>query len=351
MKLGNVSQSIVPVPKYFLNNKSIDLIYPYNQTETNFNSKKIFKKKGRVNKSYFRTRDLLSLNLDFNVNKNPRTNNYRATMENTKKYIPIYHIKKLKNNAEMKGTYFPDVIYRNNIKQISKSNAPTKTDFQNYLEYKNSSNIEKKINSDLLSELIHNTKNLIQKINMKFDLKSWNQFDSRTTLNLFHQPAYSPITDFNKNTTGSKEAFIEALRSKALGLKTISNKTKQSLKKCLRRNETEKYRKEFEKRNQRFKTEILVKNSKNNFLKLKKNNMEKPFYNKKDMEFILENKSITSRANRTKLYKEFPTALREEFIDKRIYKNKNLFKINDLENNKLSDCKQNKEVEPYSKDK
>ena len=160
---------------------------------------------------------------------------------------------------------------------------------------------------------------------MKFDLKSWNQFDSRTTLNLFHQPAYSPITDFNKNTTGSKEAFSEALRSKALGLKTISNKTKQSLKKCLRRNETEKYRKEFEKRNQRFKTEILVKNSKNNFLKLKFNNTRRPLYNRKDSDFIWENKAITNRLNKTKLYKDFPSAIREEFIEKRIYKNKRLF--------------------------
>ena len=45
MKLGNVSQSIVPVPKYFLNNKSIDLIKSYSKTETNFSPKNNIHKK------------------------------------------------------------------------------------------------------------------------------------------------------------------------------------------------------------------------------------------------------------------------------------------------------------------
>ena len=44
-----------------------------------------------------------------------------------------------------------------------------------------------------------------------------------------------------------------------------------------------------------------------------------------DREFIWENKAITNRLNKTKLYKDFPSAIREEFIEKRIYKNKRLF--------------------------
>ena len=350
MKLGNVSQSIVSVPKYFLENKSIDLIRSYNETSSNFNSKKIFKNKNRINKSYYRTRDILSLNLDFNINLNPRINNYKSTIENTKKYIPLYHIKKLKNNAEMKGTYFPDIIYMNNIKKVSKSNDLKKSNFQKYREYKNSTNFEKKINPDLHSDIIHNTKNLIQKINMNFDLKTWNQFDSRTTLNLFYQPAYSPLTDYNKKNLSSKEAFNETLKEKAQRLKTISNKAKESIQKSLNKNRIEKSRNEIEKRNKRLNTEILVKNSKNNFLKLRYNNMTKPSYNKKDSEFILENKAITSRLNRTKMYKGFPSALREEFMDKRIYKNKNLFKASEFENNKLAERKYIIKVENNSKE-
>jgi hypothetical protein len=73
MKLGNVSQSIIPVPKFFLNKRSIDLFPSYYQTETNSserNSRKSNKnKKNSQNqkirhKSYYRTKDLLSLNCD-----------------------------------------------------------------------------------------------------------------------------------------------------------------------------------------------------------------------------------------------------------------------------------------------
>ena len=75
MKLGNVSQSIVPVPKYFINNKSIDLVSLYSKTDTNFSPKRNIRKKRKSrNKSYYRTRDILSINSDFNYNLNPRYN-------------------------------------------------------------------------------------------------------------------------------------------------------------------------------------------------------------------------------------------------------------------------------------
>ena len=329
MKLGNVSQSIVPVPKYFLNNKSIDLISLYNKTDINFSPKiNIRNKKKSKNKAYYRARDILSVNLDFNYNLNPRHNQIKSFYLNSKKYIPLYNIKQLKNNAEMKGTYFPDIIYTNNIKNIQRNNnekKESKTVIQKYQEYKKSTNIEQKINPDLHSDLIHNTENLITKINMNFDFKRWDEFDSRTTMNLFHQPAFSPLTDYNKNNKSEKDLFNETLREKAIGLKTISNKAKASIQKILYENDLEKNMNELRDKNKMKKLGILVENSKNNFLKLKNNNKEKPLYNKKDNNFILENKTITNRLNRTKLYKDFPSAIKEEFIEKRIYKNKRLF--------------------------
>ena len=48
MKLGNVSQSIIPVPKFFLNKKTIDLFTSYNTTEAKSserNTRKIKKRK------------------------------------------------------------------------------------------------------------------------------------------------------------------------------------------------------------------------------------------------------------------------------------------------------------------
>ena len=329
MKLGNVSQSIVPVPKYFLNNKSIDLIPLYSKTESNFSPRRKLRNKNLKNKSYYRQRDILSLNLDFNINHNPRLNHKSL---NEKKYIPIYYLKKYKNNAEIKSTYFPDIIYVNNINNIKtiktyndKGKNNTKTSLQQYKEYIRETNIEKKINPDLRYDIIHNTKNLISKINMNLDLKRWDEFDSRITSNLFHQPAYSPLSDFIKNDKSDKVLFTETLQEKAKSLKTISTKAKFVIQKNLEKNEWEKNEGEYTKKINKEKIDIMIENSKNNFLKLKYNNMERPSYNEKDTKFIMENKSITSRLNRTKLYKDFPSALKEEFIEKRIYKNKNLF--------------------------
>ena len=332
MKLGNVSQSIVPVPKYFLNNKSIDLIPFYSKTESNFSPRRKQRKNNLKNKSYYRQKDILSLNLDFNINHNPRLN-HKSFNENKKKYIPLYYIKKYKNNAEMKSTYFPDITYANNINNIKtiknyndKGKNNNKNSMQQYKEYIKETNIEKKINPDLRCDIIHNTKNLISKINMNFDLKRWDEFDSRVTSNLFHQPAYSPLTDYNQNEKSDKDIFSETLKEKAKGLKTISNKAKITIQKNLYKSELEKNENEYKKQINKKKIEILMENSNNNFLKLKYNNMERPLYNNEDKKFIFENRSITNRLNRTKLYKDFPSALKEEFIEKRIYKNKNLFK-------------------------
>ena len=327
MKLGNVSQSIVPVPKFFLNNKSIDLIRQYSKTETNFSPRKNFSMKKKLKNRYYRARDILSLNLDFNINLNPRFNHMKSISENKKKYIPLYLTKKFKNNSEIKGTYFPDIIYINNLKTIQKysEKGKNKTVMQQYKEYKKSNNIEQKINPDLRSDIIHITENLLTKINYNLDFERWKEFDARTKFNLFYQTAYSPLTDYNKENITERDAFRETLREKAMGLKIISNKAKATIQKSVFQNELEKNLNEKEEKNNAKKIGILVKNSKNNFLKLKYNNMKPPKYNKKDEDFIKENRMITERLNRTKLYKNFPSAIREEFIEKRIYKNNRLF--------------------------
>ena len=160
---------------------------------------------------------------------------------------------------------------------------------------------------------------------MDIDFERWKKFDSRTTMNLFFQPAYSPLTDFNQNNKSEKDNFRDTLKNKAMGLTTISNKAKAAIQKSIYENELEKKCDELEEKKRAKKLEILIENSKNNFLKLRFNNTNRPSYNLNDREFIWENKAITNRLNRTKLYKDFPSPIREEFIEKRIYKNKRLF--------------------------
>jgi hypothetical protein len=341
MKLGNVSQSIIPVPRFFLNKRSLDLFSPYNQTETSSsrsNSKKNEKKKkikinnGR-NKSYYRTKDILSLNCDLNINLNPRSWNRRSTIENRKKYIPLYHRNKYRNNAEMKETFFPDILDMNNPSKTCE--IPGKqSGLQKYKEYKKKTNIEQIVNPDLRKDIMHNTQNLLERINMNYDLKKWNDFDSRTTLNRFHQTAYSPLTDVIQNNVSDKDVFSSTLREKALGLKLISPMSKEAINKVFYEKEFEKNMKECEEKISKENANSLLLNNRSNFLQLRYNNCDAPQYNEKDKKFIIENLRSTNKLNRTKMYKDFPSSIKEEFKEKKIYNIKKQLKLSEFNNDR-----------------
>ena len=77
------------------------------------------------------------------------------------------------------------------------------------------------LKKDLRKEIIENTKNLLDRINVAYDMNRWNDFDCRTTMNNVLQTAYSPITDMIQNTTDYKEEFLKTLDQKSLSLKKI----------------------------------------------------------------------------------------------------------------------------------
>ena len=102
MKLGNVSQTIVPVPNFFIDRETrkIESFNLYNKTNINIfnkinkkkrpslkmksqldleetssdNSKVIPKLSFRVENKLFRDQDILTTFYDLNINKNPRFN-------------------------------------------------------------------------------------------------------------------------------------------------------------------------------------------------------------------------------------------------------------------------------------
>lgn len=321
MKLGNVSQSIIPVPKFFLNKRSIDLFESnYNtkqsiSTERDINStskkKKIFQKNKR-NKSYFRTKDILSLNCDLNINLNPRSFSRQSITDNKERYLPLYHRNRYQSNAELKETYFPDITDMNAPK--TNYSIPIKqSNLQKFKDYKKKLNIEKIVNPDLRSDIMNNATNLIKRINMNYNIKKWNDFDSRTTFNRFHQTAYSPITDVIQNNLSDKDAFSMTLREKALTLKTISNKAKDSIIKSIDKKDFIRSMKNCEEKINNDKVDLLLEKNRKNFLRLKYNNCDGPKYNEKDTKFIFENKTVTDKINRTKLYNGFPSSIKEEF--------------------------------------
>ena len=327
MKLGNISQTIVPVPKYFLNKKTVDLFTQSKPNQTSPESKN--EKKTTRNHSYYRTKDILTLNFDFNINHNPRLNERQTTLDNIKKYIPIYHKYNFPDDSEKKS-YFPNIIDMNapKLEKVTKL-----TNYQKFKEYKKKLIFEDIINPKLRDDIMNNTQNLLRKINMNYDLKEWNDFDSRTTFNKFYQTVYSPISNVIKHLPNDKDVFSSTLREKALKLTTINSRAKESIYRNIKQKESEKSFSD-EKNNPKFcRTGTNMFNKFNKFLNLEYNNCDNPQYNKKDKKFIDDNKYITQAINRTKLYKDFPSSIREEFNQKVFYKKKKQLKMNELEGN------------------
>ena len=317
MKLGNISQTIVPVPKFF--------------TDKNTRTVEIFKSitnkrdLGRRNNSYFRSRDLLTTNCDLNINNNPRTFHHEWEGSEEVKYIPLYYRGIYPNNAEKKQTYFPNIIDTFKVKKIDR---PTiKNEFQNAKKFLKHTDLNNFLKKDLRKEIIDNTKNLIDRINITYDMNKWNEFDCRTSMNNVLQTAYSPLIDVIQNTSDYKEDFMKTVNEKSLNLKTISDKTRMSIENNIRRKE---------KNNIMNRTmnglirnnsdlDILLNRNRTNLLNLKNNNMEPAKYSKEDQKFIEENKYITKKINTCNLYKKFPSKTRMEFELKKVFPRKKKF--------------------------
>ena len=368
MKLGNISQTIVPVPNFFVDRKNRTIetfnIYPKSTINniTNPQLKKIVKlnlnsitprsQNSSLNKTkenqkernhsktsrqipkisltkkshYYRDRDLLTTFYNLNINKNPRNFTRQWIQMNEEKYVPLYYRNNFsKKTNENKKTYYPDIIDLNKPKSVIKKNLTLKNidieNYNNYREYKKKQNISGFLQPDLRQELQRETKNLIDKINMNYDIKTWNDFDSRTTLNKFYQTEYSPLSNVIKNTETLSEKFGKTLRLKALNLTNINDRTRKVIEKSMSNNTENNFNFDEEKY---YKT--LVLNSGNNLLKLKYNNNPNPKYDFKDKKFIQENEYITKKLNKTKLFKEFPSETREEFNEKKNIKFKSLKK-------------------------
>jgi hypothetical protein len=384
MKLGNISQTIVQVPNFFVDQKTrtIEAFNLYQKTSKNNSKiKKILKlklnsmssksqnssveknkekdssilyKTSRQKKvdsfnrksNYYRDSDLLTTFYNLNINKNPRNFTRQWIQMNQEKYLPLYY----RNNynldfKENTKTYFPGIVDMNKPKSVAQKNLTIKCDdienYKKFKEYQKKQDIFGFLNPNLREELQSQTKNLIDKINMNYDIKKWDKFDTRTTFNKFYQTEYSPLNSALKNTETLSEKFGKTLKLKALNLTNINLQTKKVIEKSMNSTDTENDDNLDEE--QYFKT--LVSNSGNNLLKLQYNNEENPKYNSRDKNFIEENKYITSKINKTKLFKEFPSKTREEFNVKKIVKYKNLKKNYKYEGNiKLKDKYENEEV-------
>ena len=318
MKLGNISQSIVPIPKFFTDKtiRTIEIFKDSDFTYKKFNN--------RRKKSYFRSGDLFTSTRDINFSNNPRTVTIFKENSEEKKYIPIYDRSYYANNAEIKETYFPDIINRFKVKPLDVES--NKNEYKNLLKYFKSTDFNYFLKPNLRQEIMDNTKNLIDRINITYDLKQWNEFKSRETMNKIFQTAYSPLTDVIQKTKNYKEDFIKILHNKTLGLKTITEKSKMILKRYIKSNDKNIRSRTIRNNNiSKNKSDLdrLLETNKSNLLSLKSNNREPIEYSKESKEFIEQNKSITNSVNDSiKLYKYFPSKTRKEFNLKKIFPRK-----------------------------
>ena len=204
MKIGNLSQSIVPVPNFFINRdiRKIDAF-------------KIYKNKKRT----YRDRDLFTANMDLNINHNPRV---RSALSRTssQKYIPLYNRGNYPSNSEEKGTYFPHIIDNSMTRQCNRTSS--------FIYHKN-----------LREEIMNNTNSLLDRINGNYYTEKF----AKTTFNDFYKTAYSPITDYIKNNESNKEKFNRTLLKKSNSLKMINPQAKNEIMKNID------YKEENEKKN------------------------------------------------------------------------------------------------------
>ena len=284
MKLGNISQTIVPVPNLFVlqDLKPLDTFYLNKSKSSYFRSKDLF------NKSYF-----------FDINRNKKINDNKILDKiNQTKYIS-----KINNN--------------------------------------NNFNSNDNNNKNLREDLFNDTYNLLERINEKYDMKRWNEFDHRFYyFNKLNKTVYNPLTfrennnknyEINDEDENLKQKFSKILREKILNLKTINKRTKSFLDKNKINNiENEKFN------NNNSKIDFLLEKNRENLLKIKKkysknfkfikNNSSNNIFNiKKDLNFLNKNKFMTDRINKDSfIFKDYLSKTRGEFFVKNVIPKKRI---------------------------
>ena len=145
MKLGNVSQTIIQVPKFFYDtSREIEAFKShYRHLNTIRNERRHFS---------FSDQIILHTNLDININHNPRL------IKNTEKfnqeiYIPFHQ-----------RFFTPNFKKSNNEIKIKRYNPKYKI-IKKLLSYKKKMNINETLSPHLREELMNTTYNLIERIN------------------------------------------------------------------------------------------------------------------------------------------------------------------------------------------
>jgi hypothetical protein len=220
MKLGNTSQSIVPVPNFFLN--------------STFSDVDTFKVPAR--RRYFREKDLFRHTRDLNFSNNRRHNQKKYEDFNKEKYIPIHKRDINLNIGHLQGSlsgqkYGQNDMYLLDSDRVDKDETnkfkSSNLEFGKFTHYMEKTNISKIVNGDVREEISSNIKELLEKINTNLDMKEYNKFDKKHNSMIHNTIKFTPITTFNKHNENETDRFKRTLKEKLNSLTAVNEKSKE----------------------------------------------------------------------------------------------------------------------------
>lgn len=229
MKLGNTSQSIVPVPNFFLN--------------STFSDVDTFKVPSR--RRYFREKDLFRHTRDLNFSNNRRHNQKKYEDFNKEKYIPIHKRDINLNIGNLQGSlskqkYGQNDMYLLDSDRVDKDETnkfkSSNLEFGKFTHYMEKTNISKIVNGDVREEISSNIKELLEKINTNLDMKEYNKFDKKHNSMIQNTIKFTPITTFNKHNENETDRFKRTLKEKLNSLTAVNEKSKEKALTSLRFN-------------------------------------------------------------------------------------------------------------------
>jgi hypothetical protein len=220
MKLGNTSQSIVPVPNFFLN--------------STFSDVDTFKVSTR--RRYFREKDLFRHTKDLNYSNNRRHNQKKFDDFNKEKYIPIHKTDMNLNIGNLQGSLSRqkkghDEMYLLDSDRVDKDETnkfkSSNLEFGKFTQYMEKTNITKIVKGDVREEISSNIKELLEKINTNLDMKEYNKFDKKQNSIMHNTIKFTPITTFNKHNENETDRFKRTLKEKLNSLTAVNEKSKE----------------------------------------------------------------------------------------------------------------------------
>jgi hypothetical protein len=214
MKLGNTSQSIVPVPNFFLT-RTLKEMDTFNIS--------LYKK------NYFRETDLFKKTADINISNNPRNRNRKYEQYNRTKFIPVHRMQVVCDNTNLMTTVKDDSASDSEIekppKKIQAKPAEIQTKQGQINTYYNELNQR---SQNFREQIKQNFDNLLDSLNKRFVL---GPHAGETTENYYktNSEQYSLITTFNRNNENENLKFKRDIINKIDSLNCVSVEKKNKI--------------------------------------------------------------------------------------------------------------------------